>query len=364
MSPKNIYKKNKLPETPVENNSYNCAANNFPFLKGRMMQRTYFKSGATTILLLFFLLNKVVAQDPQFSQFYANPLYLNPAFAGTGKCPRLVLNNRNQWPGSTGMFVTHAASYDQHIDGISGGVGLMVMNDRAGMGTLNTTTVSGIYSYQLPLSRTLSLKAGFQATYLQKRLDWSRLTFGDMIDPRRGFIYNTNETPVVDGVNTLDFSTGVLLFSKNFYVGGAVHHVTEPNEALTQNHPDGNLPRKYTFHGGMVIPLDSRNDESSLSPNVLYMYQGGAQQFLMGLYAKKGPMVGGFWYRHTPRNADAVILLMGIQQGVMKFGYSYDITVSRLGLGNTLGAHEFSLGFQFYCKPKKKKFRTINCPSF
>ena len=27
------------------------------------------------------------AQDPEFSQFYSNPLLLNPAFAGTGAVP-------------------------------------------------------------------------------------------------------------------------------------------------------------------------------------------------------------------------------------------------------------------------------------
>ena len=88
------------------------------------------------------------AQDPQFTQFYANPLYLNPAFAGTARCPRVVLNYRNQWPALTGTFVTTSASYDQHVDAILGGIGVLVTNDQAGKGTLNTTTVSGIYSYE------------------------------------------------------------------------------------------------------------------------------------------------------------------------------------------------------------------------
>lgn len=35
-----------------------------------------------TVLCLF-IVAEVEAQDPQFSQFYANPIYLNPAFAGT-----------------------------------------------------------------------------------------------------------------------------------------------------------------------------------------------------------------------------------------------------------------------------------------
>ncbi|HCZ08583.1 MAG TPA: hypothetical protein DHV07_05650, partial [Flavobacteriales bacterium] len=45
-------------------------------------------------------------------------------------------------------YVTSAAAYDQHIPSISGGLGFVVMNDRAGRGTLSTTRVSGIYSYQ------------------------------------------------------------------------------------------------------------------------------------------------------------------------------------------------------------------------
>ena len=95
----------------------------------------------------------------------------------------------------TGTFVTTSASYDQHVDGLNGGLGLLVTNDQAGKGTLNTTTVSGIYAYQQAVSRNFSLSAGFQATYFQKSLDWNKLTFGDMIDPRRGFIYNTNDVP-------------------------------------------------------------------------------------------------------------------------------------------------------------------------
>src|SRR3954471_14318401 len=90
---------------------------------------------------------QLYAQDPQFTQFYANPLYLNPAFAGSVHCPRICLNYRNQWPALTGTFITTSASYDQQIAAISSGIGILVMTDNAGEGTLNTTDLSGIYSY-------------------------------------------------------------------------------------------------------------------------------------------------------------------------------------------------------------------------
>ena len=310
-------------------------------------------------ILVAFLPKEMKAQDPEFTQFYANPLYLNPAFAGTARCPRLVMSYRNQWPALSGTFVTTAASYDQHVETLSGGLGLIVMNDRAGKGTLNTTSVSGIYSYQQAVSRKFSLKAGFQASYFQKSLDWSKLTFGDQIDPRKGFIYETQDQRRGDNANFVDFSAGILGFSENFYVGAAVHHLTEPNESLIVG--SSPLPMKFTGHAGAVIPIEKRRrySDSNISPNILYRRQGEFQQLNVGLYVNKGPLVGGVWYRFN----DSFIALIGIQTDVIRFGYSYDVTVSELTPA-TAGSHEVSMTVQFDCRPKRRKFRTISCPSF
>jgi type IX secretion system PorP/SprF family membrane protein len=307
-------------------------------------------------LFTFLFIGKIFAQDPEFTQFYANPLYLNPAFAGTAKCPRVCLNYRNQWPAISGTFVTYSASYDQHIDGISGGLGLLVTKDEAGLATLNTTNVSAIYSYQLPVTREFSMKFGFQATYMQKSIDWSKLNFGDMIDPRRGFVWNTNETPGLNQKSNLDVSAGILGYSKRYFFGAAVNHITEPDEALIGG--PSKLPMKITAHAGAMVPLEKGN-ESYISPNILFQKQQDFQQLNLGLYVVRGPIVGGLWYR----NQDAFILLIGFQKDQFKMGYSYDVTVSRLG-NATAGSHEISFQLQFQCKPKHKKFRTVSCPSF
>jgi hypothetical protein len=68
--------------------------------------------------------NEVFGQDPTFTQFYANPLYLNPAFAGTNRCARFGLNYRNEWPRLSANYVTYSASYDQYFKNISGGFGV------------------------------------------------------------------------------------------------------------------------------------------------------------------------------------------------------------------------------------------------
>jgi hypothetical protein len=55
------------------------------------------------------------AQDPQFSQFYANSIYTNPAFAGSVNHGRIIMGVRNQWPSISGAFRTGTFSSDEHF---------------------------------------------------------------------------------------------------------------------------------------------------------------------------------------------------------------------------------------------------------
>ena len=67
----------------------------------------------------------VLAQDPTFTQFYANPIYLNPALAGSTGCPRVAMNYRNEWPQLTGNYITYSLAYDSYVKSISGGLGFI-----------------------------------------------------------------------------------------------------------------------------------------------------------------------------------------------------------------------------------------------
>jgi type IX secretion system PorP/SprF family membrane protein len=304
--------------------------------------------------------DKVSAQDPQFTQFYANPLYLNPAFAGSARCPRICMNFRDEWPAIPGTFVTYSGSYDQHVDALAGGIGLLLTQDQAGQATLTTTSVSAIYAYQLNVTRTFTISAGFQAGYQQKTVDESKLNFGDMIDPRRGFIYNTQEVLTRNTVGVPDFSAGILGYGKNLFFGFSADHLTQPDESFVAG--TSILPMKYTVHAGAMINMNThalQSDEWTLSPNILYQQQQNFQQLDLGFYVIKGAIVGGLWYR----NGDAVIALIGFQKKFIKMGYSYDVTISKLTEA-TAGSHEISLILQFPCKPRVRKFRTISCPSF
>lgn len=315
--------------------------------------------GLILVVATLMLSNDLFAQDPAFSQFYANPLYLNPALAGSAICPRAILNYRNQWPGIPATYVTYSASYDQYVPALSGGVGIQAYHDRAGTGIINTNHVSGMYAYQVAIDRNISIKAGFQTTFYQRSIDWNQLTFGDQIHRRYGFIYQTQETPINTNVNKLDFTAGFLAFTDKFYAGLAVHHLTQPDESFFKS-TESRLPRKWTTHAGALIPLDKQNPkDGAISPNIIYQRQGEFNHLNLGLYVNKGPITGGVWYRW----GDALIFLAGIYTEQFRFGYSYDVTVSRLGT-QTLGSHEISVTMMFPCPKRVRKPREMQCPKF
>ena len=261
------------------------------------------------------------AQDLEFTQFYSNPVYLNPAFAGTHGCPRYALNYRNQWPGlnsSNGaLYRSLAAAYDQYFDNISGGIGVLLVND-VQANTIYNTSGALTYSYHLRLNRKWTALFGAKGAYSFNSLDYSKLTFGDQIDIRRGFIYSTKD---VQGENNtrqfFDASAGAVVFNKNFNIGFAANHLNTPNNSLIGG--ESALPMRFTGHASANIPLGRQSKfrtSTVIMPSVLYTYQQGFQQLNLGTYIKYGNFVGGAYFR----NRDAFILTFGIATDTFRLG--------------------------------------------
>tara|TARA_B110000483_G_scaffold83588_1_gene103715 strand:- start:132 stop:1001 length:870 start_codon:yes stop_codon:yes gene_type:complete len=289
-------------------------------------------------------------------------VYLNPAFAGSNKCPRIVSNFRNQWPGFSGDFITTSLTYDQYVDQIKGGLGIILMSDQIAK-TLKSNEASFVYSYHQHLSRKFTLNFGIQGTYISKSVNRSNLTFGDMIHPRRGFVLSTQDVVNYAPVDIFDFSAGILGYTDKFYVGFATHHLTEPSFSYISTTNTSFLNRRYTVHAGTEISLNSKSlfseEEKSLSPSILFIKQGDFQQLNFGLYYKKGNYVVGAWYRE----GDSFIVTLGMNTKLLRIGYSYDLTTSQLGIYSG-GSHEISIALKLYCAPKKKSLRAMSCPSF
>ncbi len=313
--------------------------------------------------LLCFIFTLIIhisyGQDPQFSQFYANPLYLNPAFAGTADGNRVVVNHRQQWT-KPNSYVTSAFSLDGKFNTSQSGWGLQIIQDNQVSGTLKQMSINSVLAHRIKLTRTKFLGLGLKFGAYQKRVDWSKLTFEDQLDERHGVVNATNERFGKDNIINGDVSAGVLYFSKNLFAGVAANHMNRPDEDFTIS-SDNKLPIKYTAHLGAILPFNVPGKEQFMSPNIIIEKQGSFHYINLGLYFGTEIVTLGGYYRVN----DAIIGIFGLNYNEFKFGYSYDVRVSNLSAGSN-NAHELSIAYLFeFPKTYNKKGRYKGkCPKF
>jgi type IX secretion system PorP/SprF family membrane protein len=333
------------------------------------------------LLFCFYLICCVFslkAQDPNFSQFFASPLTLNPAL--TGKFDgvfRVAGNYRNQWPTINNAFTTATISMDAGIlrntipDYDQFGVGIMAFTDKSGNGVLqnNFLALSTAYHKALDENGFHQIGLGFQGTYVNKRLDIASLKFESMLrsDGFTGLMdesFSSNQIKL----SYFDMNLGVLYNgttdgSNNFYLGASMYHVNHPKETFKQ----GNylLDPRVTIQAGGMVPVGEYNAfhfsaNHSRQANATNTVIGGA--YMINVSQDLGNPTNlylGSWYRF----GDALIPYVGLEFGEFQLGASYDVNTSSLKpASNMRGGAEISLIYiKKHTDPNAKK---LNCPKF
>lgn len=329
--------------------------------------------------LLLFIYSYVLSgymfsQDIQLTQFYASPIYLNPAFTGANSDSRLATTYRNQWAALPGSFSSFIVSYDYYFHNYRSGAGIILTSDKAGSAGLGTNTAGINYAYDYKFDRYWSLSGGLRASYCYRNLDFERLLFGDQIARNAS---SSLQAPFPERVNFLDFSAGLLIFSAKHWAGISLNHLNKPDQAFLQEASE--LPVKGSFHAGTNIPLQKSGDgKISDKPYITvaghYRFQNEFDQADIGLYYKEPSYFIGLWYRGLPgfkaykpgySNHDAIAILIGGCYKQLNIGYSFDFTISKLTMVSG-GSHEISLNYMMYNpkKPKKHRTKIVPCPKF
>ena len=324
-------------------------------------------------VLLFTLI--IQAQDPHFSQFFASPLTLNPAFTGKfdGQV-RLAANHRDQWPSIPKAYVTTSASVDFRIlknkipQGDVFGIGISGLSDQSADAALKLNYGSLSLSYHKALDEDgfNTIGAGFQATYSSAILDFSKLTFEDQLT-QNGFTGTTRET-LSNGSNQnyIDMNAGLLYSgssdgTNNYYLGASVYHINRPNLSFIDK--VWNLSPRMTIHAGGSFPV---TDILSIHASAIHQVQNKASETVVGAALaanlnsdteNPSSVYLGSWIRFN----DAIIPYIGIEVGGLRIGASYDINTSNLKAATlSRGGSEFSL---IYVK-KHAEIKGIPCPKF
>jgi type IX secretion system PorP/SprF family membrane protein len=222
------------------------------------------------------------------------------------------------------------------------------------------------------VSQELGVRFGLQPGMAQKRINYSKLVFGDQI-ARGGDVASIENT--IPSNTYFDLGAGAMVYSKQYWGGFAFSHINHPNESLTG--ADSRLPLKFSFHGGYahLLNKDERDElkKKSVTGVFHYRHQKKFDQFDFGFYYSENVFTGGIWYRGMNllkrydkgyQNNDAICIILGLQNKRTSFGYSYDITISKLA-AISQGAHEITMSYQLCSPKKKKKIRlTVDCPKF
>lgn len=328
----------------------------------------------TKLLLILLYSVAVSAQDMHFTQFYASPVYLNPAFAGADVCSRISFTYRNQWPGISKTYKSYLFSIDHYFNRKNIGAGILFASDVAGTGQLKTTLVNIPIAYEARLTKKMYMRLAAQPGIGIRSINFNNLIFGDQIARGGGVASIENPTR---SKTFFDLGAGALFYSKKYWGGFSIYHLNKPNQSLRED-AEVFIPIRYTVHGGAKFKLNDEDkkepsEQKFISPAFHYRSQNKFSQFDLGLYYTQYVFNIGIWYRGIPflksyapgyANNDAVDLIIGIKTDRFNFGYSYDITISKLATLSH-GAHEIAVSYQLCKLNKKKRYRlVIPCPKF
>ena len=316
------------------------------------------------------------AQDANFSQFYNNPVYYNPGMTAIGNGITFRTQLRSLWTPLPGKFNTYSAGIEaEAINKV--GLGMLGYSDVAGEGFLRTTGANLYYSYRAVDTRNWIFQVGFSGGIVNKYVDWTRFTFSDQLDEVFGKTYTTGFIqPNLNSVTYADFGSGFAFRFNDrskksgtayrkatITLGGAVHHLTRPNDAFIGDREK--LPMKFIVHGSSNLMIN----KLIYSPAFIFERQNQFQTFTIGASIINRPFSAGLWLRNktflfSGQKYDSFILTVGVNLPVntasnMRITYGFDMTVSRLRT-SSIGSHELSLVIDFENQKLFKGIQTRN----
>lgn len=301
-------------------------------------------------------------QDPHFTQYMFNFISINPAYVGSNDFMHASLFYRNQWLGINGAPVTQSLGIMAPLQNNKVGVGVNIVN--TAIGASNLTNIKGAYNYRINTSRTGKFSMGLSAGLVQFQIDPNKLVTYDPISSDQVFAGNVQNKLIPD------FGAGFYFQERNFSLGLSIPHLFQTkvkfNNAvpiqtgMTDRSRFAKLSRHYYLSGLYVIEVNHNLD---IIPSALAKFVVGAppQIDLNMNLVFHDLMWGGMSYR----SGDAVAFMTGIYfeqkvrrivKQVLRFGYAYDLTASRLSQFSN-GSHEIMVSYD-YLIPS-----TVKCPN-
>jgi type IX secretion system PorP/SprF family membrane protein len=303
------------------------------------------RKGFLTILSLLFCLAIFAQQVPLSSQYMLNRLVINPAYAGALDFYSASISYRKQWMTLDGAPTTQNISI--HGPAMKGKIGLGLMFFREVIGVSKENNISASFAYRIKYRKKKVLSFGLSGSAVFSNNQWSQLKTTDANDA----VFSGDSPQYIYP----DFSAGVYYKTPKYFVGFSIPMFLEHKlEGSSSSYKIENDFSNYNYliEAGLILKV---SDDIIFKPSFLSRYlPSTTYQFDINAIVDIKNTIGvGFSYR----TKDAVVVLIQLRiTDQIKFGYSYDHSISKLQQYNN-GSHELYLRYDFMYKVKSKNPR-------
>jgi len=272
------------------------------------------------------------------SNFLLNNYYYNPAIVGSNEVHTANISYRNQWVGFDGapsMIMGNVTGSFKNQG--KHGYGLTLLSQTTGI--TQTTGAYVNYAHHFKLNDEIKLGLGIQPGFMQYRIKLYDAQLADQGDEvLTGSVYSAT---------AFDVSSGFHLYSKKFFVMGAMHHMLSRDIQFTSY--NSSLEFHYTGIAGVNFHLNadpkSKKMPIDLQPSLLIRYVKPVpvqySVMLKATFNKK------YWAGLIFRSDDALGLSAGMRiSDKFSLGYGFDYTLTGLSSYHA-GSHEIALSYVF-----------------
>ncbi len=319
----------------------------------------------TTLLLVFSIVSLSILgqQQAQFTQYYNNPYYLNPAAGGITKTIDVDLGYRRQWMGIEGSpqsiyaTVNSEISFDRRnvvlqslkedtLFGFSSpnnsvGINKNVVGGRVvydQIGPFSTTSVMASYAYHLRLTQKTMLGLGVSGGISNFGIMTSKVVLLDHDDDQYADFLSHNNNQTIFNLNA-----GLVFYGEHFQLGVSSTQILQNelkiDEITTQSH----FNRHWYIYGMYDFPLGISN--VSIEPHFLIqIVEHAPVSFDIGSLLHFNHR---FWANISYRYQDAISIGAGLNFAKnIRLGYTYDIAIGKVQRPSNY-VHEINLGLVF-----------------
>jgi len=290
--------------------------------------------------------------DPHFSQYYIQPMTMNPAFTGAFDGDYRL---SGIWRSQYGNTLNTRGISAEKTTNKSANLGFNLINQVSSDGAYSFT--NGYLSYaftgvRFGRNEDHFLVMAMQVGFISRKFDINKMQFGSQWVSGVGFdpSGNSNETFLKPQVTSFDAGAGIAYYdatpnqTTSFFGGISAFHITRPVNPFLSDQTQSRLDIRYSVQAGVRI---TASDQLTIVPTAIYMKQGDAQERMGGVYfqvyaSETTDVMFGTYYRIN----DALTPFAGFYYKGLTFGLSYDVDASAKSAAGSKGnSLEVSISF-------------------